>query len=163
MPELSVIISVYNERGTIEQVLSQFPKSGLSDYELIVVDDGSSDGTTEFLKAHQDKRTRVILRSQNGGKTSAVRAGLEHATGKSRAEALKSLEMRKRSICPGVASWPGRPATAFHQSEDSSERCGVVAAVAVSACQHYGMRDQRNGAADIDHHRSPKSRFVFVA
>ena len=44
----------------------------------------------------------------------------------------------KRSICPGVASWLGRPATAFHQSEDSSERCGELAAVAVSTYQHLG-------------------------
>jgi dolichol-phosphate mannosyltransferase len=80
-PELTVIVPVYNERRTIAEVLSRF-ESNLSDYEVIVVDDGSNDGTTDFLRQYSGECTRVVLQPQNLGKTSAVRVGMQFATGK---------------------------------------------------------------------------------
>ncbi|MCA9173721.1 MAG: glycosyltransferase family 2 protein [Planctomycetales bacterium] len=81
MKRLSVIIPVYNERATIRSVIARFEELNLEDVELILVDDGSSDGTTEILQEAAPVTAKLILQPSNGGKTSAVRAGLAVATG----------------------------------------------------------------------------------
>ena len=78
---LSVIIPVYNEEQTIREILSQVRAVGLAD-EIIVVDDGSTDGSRALLKAEEAQPgTIVIYHTRNQGKGAAVRAGIERATG----------------------------------------------------------------------------------
>src|SRR5512143_3491509 len=79
--KLSVIIPVYNEVRNIREILKRVRRSKLAT-EIVVVDDGSSDGSRELLaKLDGKSRTRVILHPQNRGKGAAVRTGIESARG----------------------------------------------------------------------------------
>lgn len=79
---LSVIVPVYNERTTVAEVIRRIRGVQLPmDVEVIVVDDGSSDGTDKVLAAIGDSTVRVITHGQNRGKGAAVRTGLEAARG----------------------------------------------------------------------------------
>jgi glycosyltransferase involved in cell wall biosynthesis len=82
MQKLSIIIPVYNESATIHTLLSSVQNEKLPNWqkEIIVVDDGSTDGTRQALKAWE-KRAKVIYKSKNAGKGSAVTEGLKFATG----------------------------------------------------------------------------------
>ncbi len=85
MPTLSVIVTAYNIERYIAQCLDSVINQTLSDIEIIVVDDGSTDGTAQIIKdyAQQDARIRPILFDRNtiGGVASAANAGLDAATG----------------------------------------------------------------------------------
>lgn len=76
---VSVVIPVYNEVNTIEEVISRVLKSGF-DVEVIVVDDGSSDGTRELLRRYIDPRVRVVYHPTNKGKGAALQSGCALAT-----------------------------------------------------------------------------------
>jgi glycosyltransferase involved in cell wall biosynthesis len=82
MKTLSVVIPVYNEAKTIDAVLEKVVAQPLPGWkkQLIVVDDGSTDGTRDRLSAWKDKAD-VVLKPQNGGKGSAVTIGLKRAVG----------------------------------------------------------------------------------
>jgi dolichyl-phosphate beta-glucosyltransferase len=79
---LSIIIPAYNERsrlpGTLDRVISYMADAGWEQWEIIVVDDGSSDGTAEAAEAAHagNARVRVLRYSANRGKGYAVRHGM---------------------------------------------------------------------------------------
>ena len=78
---LSVVIPVYNEVETVETLLRRVRDVPLW-LEVIVVDDGSTDGTGELLaKLEGDLIDRLISKKVNQGKGSALRTGFRHATG----------------------------------------------------------------------------------
>ena len=82
--KLSVIVPVYNERTTLVEVLRRMRAVELPDgvdREIIVVDDGSTDGTREVLRQLGDSTVRVLLHDGNRGKGAAVRTGIEAASG----------------------------------------------------------------------------------
>jgi glycosyltransferase involved in cell wall biosynthesis len=80
--KLSVVIPCYNERSTIEAVVEAVRSAPVEDVEIIVVDDGSTDGTRELLR---EKPTgwvdKLLLQESNCGKGAALRAGFQGATG----------------------------------------------------------------------------------
>jgi len=79
---LSVIVPVYNERNTVTEILRRMRLVELPiDLEVIVVDDGSTDGTDRVLAALEDSTVRVLTHRTNQGKGSAVRTGLQTARG----------------------------------------------------------------------------------
>ncbi|HLZ22630.1 MAG TPA: glycosyltransferase family 2 protein [Ktedonobacterales bacterium] len=78
--KLSIVVPVYNEAATVLATLERvrrtpFPK------EIVVVDDGSTDGTREVLAAIADPTVRVFLHSKNRGKGAALRTGFAQVTG----------------------------------------------------------------------------------
>jgi len=81
---LSVVAPMYNEEGTVE-AFYQRVRDALEgiEFELVVVDDGSTDATTSILArlADDDPRVRVIELSRNFGHQTAITAGLDHASG----------------------------------------------------------------------------------
>jgi glycosyltransferase involved in cell wall biosynthesis len=78
--KLSVIIPVFNEKNTIALVLDRVKSVGLP-VEIVVVDDGSTDGTRALLEDLRPKIDRLILMERNGGKGAALKAGFAAATG----------------------------------------------------------------------------------
>ena len=80
MPLLSVIVPVYNEVKTIKEILEKIHALPL-DKEIIVVDDGSSDGTDKLLRDIQFDDMKVIHHTSNRGKGAAFLTGLAHASG----------------------------------------------------------------------------------
>ena len=80
--KVSIIIPVYNERETLESVLDAIRDCGISSYETIVVDDGSSDGTRLLLKNElSEKADLIVLHEINQGKGAALKSGIAVATG----------------------------------------------------------------------------------
>jgi glycosyltransferase involved in cell wall biosynthesis len=83
--ELSVIVPAYNEQGSLEKLYNELNAAlcGKFDYEIIFVDDGSSDNTFDILsKIHNDDpKVRVIRFRKNFGQTAALAAGFEHCQG----------------------------------------------------------------------------------
>ncbi len=81
---LSVVAPVYNEEGTIEEFYSRVRAAleGLN-FELVLVDDGSTDSSATILErlAGSDPRVRLVLLSRNFGHQTALTAGLDHARG----------------------------------------------------------------------------------
>lgn len=80
MPQLSIIVPVYNEAKTIRQILEKINLVNI-DKEIVVVDDGSSDGTDKILREIRYDNLKVIHHTSNRGKGSAILTGLLHATG----------------------------------------------------------------------------------
>jgi glycosyltransferase involved in cell wall biosynthesis len=79
---LSVVVPVYNERNTVVEILRRMRRVDLPvELEIIVVNDGSDDGTEKVLGALEDSTVRVVHHSHNQGKGAAVRTGLQHARG----------------------------------------------------------------------------------
>src|SRR5207247_273540 len=79
VPLFSVIIPTYDRRELLRQTLASLWAQTLTDYEVIVVDDGSTDGTWEELQA-LGSRVRA-LRQQNAGPGAARNLGAKHARG----------------------------------------------------------------------------------
>ena len=83
MATLSIVIPVYNEKNTIRTLLRRVEDIRLlhGEIEIIVVDDGSSDGTRKILTEEFSNKHRVIMHDKNQGKGAAIRTGLAHASG----------------------------------------------------------------------------------
>jgi glycosyltransferase involved in cell wall biosynthesis len=82
--KISIIIPVYNESTNVSNVIDRVSKAPLSSgltKEIIVVDDGSTDGTSEILNAVNNTLVKVHHSMLNFGKGTAIRVGLKYATG----------------------------------------------------------------------------------
>ena len=82
MKKLSVVITLMNEEDNIPPLLEQL-SSALKgyEYELILVDDGSTDETVSRIKALGDQRVKLLIFNKNYGQTPAMAAGIDYATG----------------------------------------------------------------------------------
>ena len=81
-PQISVVVPVYNEEDNIPPMVETLEDALKShDYEIIFVDDGSSDTTRAKIKSYKQDNIRLLEFSRNFGQTSAMAAGLQAATG----------------------------------------------------------------------------------
>jgi len=80
MPAISVIIPAYNAERTILKTIESVLQQTYCNFELIVINDGSTDGTLELIGTVQDPRIKVFSYS-NGGLPVARNRGISHATG----------------------------------------------------------------------------------
>jgi glycosyltransferase involved in cell wall biosynthesis len=80
-PIVSVIVPTYNRQGLLQQAIDSVVGQTFRDWELIVVDDGSTDGTRDYLMSLRDPRIRTVLLDQGGNPTRARAAGLRMARG----------------------------------------------------------------------------------
>jgi glycosyltransferase involved in cell wall biosynthesis len=80
--KLSVIVPVYNERNTLPEIVRRMRNVELPlDLEVVLVDDGSTDGTRALLPQLEDSTVRVVKHDHNQGKGAAIRTGLANSTG----------------------------------------------------------------------------------
>jgi glycosyltransferase involved in cell wall biosynthesis len=78
----SIVIPCYNESETIESIVSAVSACPLEEKEIIIVDDGSSDGTAAILRERIAGRVdKIVFHEQNQGKGAALRSGFAAATG----------------------------------------------------------------------------------
>lgn len=81
--KLSIIIPCYNERATIEEILKRV-RAVVPEAEVVIVDDGSTDGTRDILNTLKQPPTpllNIIFHAKNGGKGAALHTGIQAATG----------------------------------------------------------------------------------
>jgi glycosyltransferase involved in cell wall biosynthesis len=86
-PALSVVVPLYNKRETIAACLASVARQTLGDFEVVVVDDGSTDGGAEVVRDFGDPRIRVVSQA-NGGVSAARNRGIAEA----RAEVVALLD-----------------------------------------------------------------------
>jgi glycosyltransferase involved in cell wall biosynthesis len=80
--KLSVIVPVFDERNTVVEIVRRMRLVELPvDLEIVIVDDGSTDGTRDVLRQLADSTVRVVNHDVNRGKGAAIRTGLAHVTG----------------------------------------------------------------------------------
>lgn len=80
MPVISVVIPAYNAERTILETVQSVLEQSFSDFELIIINDGSTDKTLELLSLIKDSRIKVFS-YQNGGLPVARNRGIERSTG----------------------------------------------------------------------------------
>ncbi len=81
--KLSVVIPVYNEKKTLEEIISRVEAVEGVDKEIILVDDASTDGTTDILKKLQKEKPhlKIYFKEKNRGKGHTLKVGFQYATG----------------------------------------------------------------------------------
>lgn len=82
MKKLSIVIPIYNEKNTLEEIISRVEKAdvGKMEKEIILIDDCSTDGTQKILKKLENKH-KVVYHKKNQGKGAALRTGFRRAIG----------------------------------------------------------------------------------
>ncbi|NMG08966.1 glycosyltransferase [Brasilonema sp. UFV-L1] len=80
MPKVSVIIPAYNAIAYLKEAVESVLKQTFTDFEILIVDDGSSDGTVEWVSQIKDPRVRLISQ-QNQGSSGARNTGITAASG----------------------------------------------------------------------------------
>jgi glycosyltransferase involved in cell wall biosynthesis len=78
---ISVIMATYNRADTIQRAIDSVLRQSHTDWELLIVDDGSTDATSELLEALDDSRIRIYRHPQNRGMHAAKNTGLDHISG----------------------------------------------------------------------------------
>lgn len=80
MPEVSVILPAYNASLTIKDTIKSILNQSYKDFELIIINDGSTDETEEIIKSFDDKRI-ILNKIKNSGASAARNKGIEIARG----------------------------------------------------------------------------------
>jgi glycosyltransferase involved in cell wall biosynthesis len=80
-PFFSVLLPVYNAMGHVHRALHDLLAQSFTDFEILVVDDGSTDGSDQVVRRFNDPRIRLISLERNGGLVGALNAGLAEARG----------------------------------------------------------------------------------
>lgn len=80
-PRISVIMPVFNRAGLVAQAIDSVLSQRFTDFELLVVDDGSTDGTADVVSGVADARVRLIRQGSNRGSNAARNAGIAAAHG----------------------------------------------------------------------------------
>jgi len=81
---ISIIVPAYNEADSIERGVADIDRqfeAVSEDYEIIIVDDGSEDGTAKIIQQFTDRKIKIVGYDRNQGKGHAIKRGLYHATG----------------------------------------------------------------------------------
>ncbi len=83
--QLSIVIPCYNEQATIEKILEEVQEVnlGTTKKEILIVDDGSKDGTRDILKklAAKQSNIKLLFQAHNQGKGAALKRGIQESTG----------------------------------------------------------------------------------
>ncbi len=115
--KLSLVITVYNEEDNIKPLLTSISESLADfDYEVVFVDDGSTDKTVECIKEQANTHVKLVILNRNYGQTAAMTAGIDQATGEyiitldgdlqnDPADIPMMVERLRQEGCDVVAGW----------------------------------------------------------
>ncbi|MCP4351741.1 MAG: glycosyltransferase [Desulfobacterales bacterium] len=81
-PTVSIIMPVYNGELYLKEAIESILNQTLTDFEFIIIDDGSSDATRDIIKSFHDKRILLLCNDKNIGLTRSLNIGLNSASGK---------------------------------------------------------------------------------
>jgi len=81
-PLVTVLMSVHNDRRYLAESVGSILDQSFEDFEFLIIDDGSSDGSAEVLRSIGDSRVRLIANPQNLGLTRSLNVGLNFARGR---------------------------------------------------------------------------------
>jgi len=81
-PEVSVVIKSYNHVQFVAEAIESILNQSFQDFEIIITDDASTDGTPEIIKKYKDDRIKSIFHSKNQGISMAMNATVSRATGR---------------------------------------------------------------------------------
>lgn len=81
-PIVSVVMSAYNEEKTIAKTIQSILGQTISDFEILVIDDGSTDKTRSIVESFDDPRIRLISNEENIGLPRSLNRGIEQANGR---------------------------------------------------------------------------------
>jgi glycosyltransferase involved in cell wall biosynthesis len=81
MPKISVCVPTFNRISLLPYAIDSVLNQSEQDFELIICDDGSSDGTPELISQYKDNRIKYIRHPQNIGKSNNMRSGFDAARG----------------------------------------------------------------------------------
>ena len=79
MPRVTVLMSVYNDEPFLAEAIDSVLRQTLTDLELLLIDDGSTDRSREIAAAFRDPRLRIIVNEENLGHGPALNRGLASA------------------------------------------------------------------------------------
>lgn len=82
MPDLSVIMPVYNGEAYLHQAIDSILKQTFRDFEFIIIDDASTDGSEKIVNSYEDSRIKFVRNVENLGNYPSRNKGLEIATGR---------------------------------------------------------------------------------
>ena len=82
MPDLSVIMPVYNGEAYLCQAIDSILKQTFRNFEFIIIDDASTDGSEKIIHAYEDSRIKFVRNTDNQGNYPSRNKGLKMATGK---------------------------------------------------------------------------------
>lgn len=81
MPRVSVLMPCYNEERNIVRSVTSVLNQTYEDFELVIVDDGSTDGTVDLVRSINDARIRIIEKNQNSGVADSLNVGIDRCSG----------------------------------------------------------------------------------
>lgn len=81
-PFISVLMPIYNCEDYIQEAVESILNQTYTNYELIIIDDASTDATVEIIKTYKDERINLIVKPENTGYTNSLNNGLKIAKGK---------------------------------------------------------------------------------
>lgn len=110
LPVLSVVVPVLNEERGLDKLLARLIpvlEGEVASFEIIIIDDGSTDGTLALVRAHHeaDARIKAVSLSRNFGKEIAVAAGLQHSAGEAVIIMDSDLQHPPEVIPQLIAGW----------------------------------------------------------
>jgi len=79
MPKVSVVMPCYNEEKNIEKAIKSILKQSFQDYELIIVDDCSTDNSVEIIKRFDSNKIRIIKKDKNTGVSDSLNIGIKQS------------------------------------------------------------------------------------
>lgn len=81
MPRVSILLTCYNHIPYLPAAVAGIQAQTFQDFEVIALDDGSTDGTREWLTEHKDEKLQLVFNERNLGTYGTLNVGLQHATG----------------------------------------------------------------------------------
>ena len=81
MLKITYVIPVFNEVKTVDKAINDIIKINYPNKEIIIIDNGSNDGSAEIIKKYQKKKFKIILRKKNIGFGNSIITGIKKATG----------------------------------------------------------------------------------